>query len=418
MKIERIIGREIYDSQGWPALQCELFLDDGRSVVASVPSGNSVGVYEAVELRDGGERLGGRGLLKAIEHIEHSLAPLLVGKEPQALEMDLKMVEFDGTPDKSRLGANTLLAVSIALYKAQALIEECELYELFAGFFDAETVSMPFPLLNVINGGAHADNNLRIQEFMLMPVGAQTFRSSFEVGVLVFHELGDLLKKRGKSTAVGLEGGYACNFTSEREALDILLEAIEHINKRHTLSCVIALDVAASQFYDVHTGLYTWHDQQFTSDDMINYYTGLVAQYPIYSIEDGLAQEDWKSWIKLTKALEQKAQIVGDDLFVTDVYRIALGAEDHAATSVIIKPNQVGTVAETLQAIALCKSQGLHTIVSHRSAETEDTFIADLAVGTSAGQIKAGSCCRSERVAKYNRLLMIEDQLTFSQFDH
>ena len=413
MKIERVVGRELYDSAGWPTVGCEIFLENGASVHASVPIGTSVGAHEAVELYDGGSRLCGKGMRRAVENIDQLIAPILVGQDPSALDMDLKMIELDGTPEKSRLGANTLLAVSMALYRAEALCEGMDLYEFIAVLMDEDTVSIPFPLLNVINGGAHTDNNLRIQEFMLMPIGAPTFRSAFEVSVLVFHELGELLKSLDKSTSLGMEGGYACNFRNEREALDLLLEAIERVNNRQPLSCVIALDIAASQFYNPETGLYQWHDRQLTTDEMIDFYADLVKQYPIYSIEDGLSQDDWFGWVALTQMLKEKVQIVGDDLFATDITRIIRGSEEQAATSVIIKPNQVGTITETLQAIAVAKNFGLHTIVSHRSADTEDTFIADLAVGTSAGQIKAGSCARSERVAKYNRLLTIEDELTF-----
>ena len=359
----------------------------------------------------------GRGVQQAIENIEHIIAPILVGHEPQALEMDLKMIELDGTPNKSRLGANAILAVSMAVYRAEALCENMQLYEFIATLMDETTVSLPFPLLNVINGGAHTDNNLRIQEFMLMPIGAHTFRSAFEVAVLVFHELGVILKSLDKSTAVGMEGGYACNFRTEREALDLLCEAITRVNNKHSLSCVIALDIAASQFYDPVTGLYQWHDRQLTTHEMIAFYEDLVRQYPIYSIEDGLSQDDWQGWIDLTRTLKEKVQIVGDDIFATDIYRISKGSDDHVATSVLIKPNQVGTITETLQAIAVSKQKGLHTIISHRSADTEDAFIADLAVAISAGHIKAGSCTRSERLAKYNRLLTLEDELTFSLLD-
>lgn len=407
------MGREIYDSAGWPTVLCEIHLDNGLSVTASVPSGTSVSEYEAVPIHDGGSRLEGKGVQRAIDAIDRIIAPALVDKPPQALEMDLILLDLDGSPDKSHLGANTLLAVSMAVYRAEALCNGMELYAFIAAILQEETVSIPFPLINVINGGAHTDNNLRIQEFMIMPIGAPTFRSSFEVGMLVFHELGDILKSLDKLTALGMEGGYACNFRSEREALDLLLEAIERVNSRHTLSCVIALDIAASQFYDTKTGLYQWHNRNLTTEEMIYFYQDLVSQYPIYSIEDPLSQDDWDGWIALTQTLKDKIQIVGDDIFATDIYRISQGGEDQVATSVIIKPNQVGTIAETLQAISLCKNLGLNTIVSHRSAETEDTFIADLAVGTSAGQIKAG-CAHSERLAKYNRLLAIEDELTFS----
>lgn len=417
MKIARIIAREIYDSEGWPTVQCEVVLDNGDSVIASVPSGTSVGAYEALEMHDGGSRFQGKGVQKAIQNIEHAIAPLFIGHVPNALEMDVQMIECDGTEDKSRLGANAILAVSMALYRAEAHMEGLELYEFIAAMCNAQTVSIPFPLLNVINGGAHTQNNLRIQECMLMPIGAQTFRSAFEVAALTFHELGELLKKHGISTAVGPEGGYACGFSGEQQALDLMLEAIEQVNSRHALSCVMALDVAASQFYDEKTGLYSWHDKMVTSDELIAYYEKLVTQYPIYSIEDGLSQQDWQGWQKLTKTLAQKVQIVGDDLIATNMKRIIMASEEQAVTSVIIKPNQVGTITETIQAIMIAHERGLNTMVSHRSRETEDTFIADLAVGTSAGQIKTGSCARSERVAKYNRLLAIEDELTFSQLD-
>lgn len=418
MKIERIIAREIYDSQGWPTVQCEIFLEGGDSVSASVPSGTSVGSHEALEMHDGGARFHGRGVQRAVETIEQLIAPLFIGKEPNALEMDIQMIELDGTDDKSRLGSNAILAVSMALYRAEAFVEGIELYELIAAITGAQTVSIPFPLLNVINGGAHISNNLRIQEFLLMPIGAQTFRSAFEVAALTYHELGEILKKLGRSVAVGPEGGYACNFKNEREALDLLLEAIDRVNSRHALSCVLALDVAASEFYDAASGLYHWHEKAMTSDELIAYYQELATHYPIYSIEDGLSQDDWEGWQKLTKVFEQKLQVVGDDLTATNLNRIVLASENPAAvTSVIIKPNQVGTITETIQAIMVSKERGINTIVSHRSRETEDTFIADLAVGTSAGQIKAGSCSRSERLAKYNRLLAIEDVLTFSQFD-
>jgi enolase len=417
MKIKHILGREIFDSRGWPTVQCEIILENDQSVLASVPAGISTGDYEAVELRDGGKRLFGQGVLKAISNIDQIIAPVLVNHEPNAIEMDLKIIELDGTADKSRLGANAMLAVSTALYKAEALVEGLEPYELIAALMDEDTVSIPYPLINIINGGLHANNNLQIQEFLIVPIGAPTFRSAFEMGVLVYHELKELLKSNGKSVAVGEEGGFACDFKSDYEALDFLLAAIERVSEQHPLSCVIALDMAASYFYDTETHLYKWRDKHLTSDEMIAFYQELIGKYPIYSIEDGLSQDDWQGWAAMTKALENKVQVVGDDLFATNIYRIALGVEEHAATSVIIKPNQIGTITETLQAIHFSKSYGLNTIVSHRSAETEDSFIADLAVGSSAGQIKAGSCARGERLAKYNRLLGIEDTLTLGLLD-
>lgn len=412
MKIEHIIARELYNAQGWPTIQCEIILDSGASVMALVPSGNSVGRHEASEMRDGGERLYGMGVHNSIDIIQTLIEPELIGLEPKAFELDMKLIELDGTADKSRLGANTMLAVSEALYRAEALWHDMELYELFAALYEVDTVAMPVPMLNLINGGRHADNNLQIQEFMIMPMGAQTFRASFEVGVIAYHELGALLKERGKSLAVGYEGGYACQFTSDFEALDILKELIERINDRYPVTCMMALDLAASTWDQSQKGLYTWQGELHTTDEMIQLYKELVQQYNIYSLEDPLGQDDWYGWQTLSQELGSQVQLVGDDLFVTDPIRIAQGIQTDAASAAIIKPNQVGTVSETLQAIAICRNNDMNPIVSHRSADTEDSFIADLAVGTSAGQIKSGAPCRSERLAKYNRLLVIEDTLT------
>ena len=419
MKIVRIIAREVYDSRGWPTVSCELFLDNDASVVSYVPSGLSTGVYEAIELRDGGKRLMGKGVRKALENIEMIIAPVLLGQEPQAIELDTKLLELDGTSDKSRLGANALLAVSMAVYKAQALVEGLELYELIGYLMGADTVSLPFPMVNIINGGVHGANNLLIQEFMVVPIGAPNFRTAFESVVLVYNELKNLLLEKNLSIAVGDEGGFAAAFCSDTQALDFLLEALERVTVTtdSAATCIIALDIAASRYYDLSTQLYTWGTEQKTADEMIDYYTQLVKQYPIYALEDALSEHDWQGWIQLTQKLGKDVQIIGDDLFATNIYKIAQGILDNVATGVIIKPNQAGTVTETLQAIKLCKSSGLNTIVSHRSGDTEDTFIADLAVGASAGQIKAGACCRSERVAKYNRLLVLEDTLTFSLLD-
>lgn len=413
MKIAHITARELYDSQGYPTLQCEIILDSGEFVTALVPSGRSVGQYEAIELRDHEARMDGLGVRKAVEVIEHVIAPLLVGEEPRALELDSRIIELDGTPDKSRLGANTMLAVSQALYRAEALWHDIELFELFAALYNAETVMMPIPMLNVINGGMHATNNLAIQEFLVVPVGAPSFRAGLELGIAVYHELGKVLMALGKSTAVGLEGGYASTFAHEFEALDILSEVVERVNARYAASCMIALDMASSQ-WSIEEGLYLWHQEVYSSEDMIALYKDLVNRYPLYSIEDPLGQDDWFGWQVLTQELGHRVQLVGDDLFATNVQRIARSVQEKAATAAIIKPNQIGTVTEALQAIVLCKDQHINTIVSHRSSDTEDTFIADLAVGTSAGQFKAGAPCRSERMAKYNRLLIIEDTLTFN----
>lgn len=417
MKIAQIVGREIYDSRGWPTVQCEVTLDNGRTVISSVPAGKSIGAYEAVELHDGDGRLWGKGVRKAIENIEHIIAPILIGQEPNGIEMDLKMIELDGTADKSRLGANAILAVSMALYRAEALLESVELYELIAILMDADTVSIPYPFINIINGGVHANNNLQIQEYLIVPIGAHNFRSAFETGVMVYHELRRILERSGKSTAVGDEGGFSAAFNDDFEALDYLLEAINTVSEQHAFSCVIGLDVAATQLYDPESQRYKWQGSLLTSDEMIKLYEELITRYPIYSIEDGLSEDDWQGWAKMTKALENKAQIVGDDIYATNLYRIAVGLQEHASTSAVIKPNQIGTITEALQAIHFCKSQGLNTIVSHRSAETDDNFIADLALGSSAGQIKAGACAGGQGLAKYNRLLTLEDTLTLSLLD-
>lgn len=412
MKITKIVGREIYDSRGLPTLECELVLDNEITVVASVPTGVSRGGYEAHELRDGGPRLQGKGVLKAIENLETEIAPILLGKEPDVIGTDLKMLEMDGTEDKSNLGANTMLAVSMALCKAQAITTSMDLYEFIAYLCDLETVTLPFPMFNVINGGNHARNKLTFQEIMIVPIGAPSFRKSLEMATTIFYSLEQVLIKRKKTICLGDEGGFAGNFKNEKEALDLLVEAIEKAGIDQE-DVVFALDVAASQFYNAKTKKYAWKGDQITSADMIELYEQLSEMYPIYSIEDGLSDLDIKGWIKMTKKLGDSLQLVGDDLFATNAVRIVQGIEEGWANSTIIKPNQIGTVTETLQAIKLCKNNDINIVVSHRSGETEDTFIVDLAVGTSAGQIKAGCCCR-ERMIKYNQLLRIEDELTLA----
>ncbi len=415
MKIEHITAHELYNAQGWPTVQCEIFLDTGAYVSALVPSGSSVGRHEASEMRDEDDRLYGMGVHKSLAIIQNIIEPELIGLEPKAYELDMRLIELDGTANKSRLGANTMLAVSKALYRAEALWHDMELYELFAALYETDTVSMPVPLLNVINGGLHATNSLQIQEFMIVPIGTSSFRHAFEIGVVAYHELGRILKERGKSLGVGYEGGYASSFEHDFEALDILQEVVDIVNQAFPVTCMIALDMAASSWSQSQKGLYAWQGQLRTTEEMIEFYTELISRYAIYSLEDPLGQDDWQGWQDLTAALGSHIQIVGDDLFVTDPARIAQGIQLEAATASIIKPNQIGTVSEALQAIAICKNNGINPIVSHRSGDTEDTFIADLAVGTSAGQIKAGAPCRSERVAKYNRLLLIEDNLKMDQ---
>lgn len=411
MKIKSLVGREIYDSRGWPTLECEIILENGFRCSASVPTGLSTGMYEAKSIYDGGDRLFGRGVQKCIHLIETIIAPEFIGKKPHALDMDLELLRLDGTQNKSHLGANTTLAVSMAVYRAHAHLENIELFEFIGHICGADSVALPFPFFNVINGGVHAHNALQIQEFMIVPIGTSDFRSAMEVGVTIFHELGEILKKHNKHLCFGDEGGYACQFKHEREALDILTETIEYVQKKHNMFALIALDVAASTFYDHISKRYLWNSQLIMSEELVMLYEKLVADYPLCMIEDGLAEDDWDGWVYLKQRLGEKVQLLGDDLFVTNPERIARGIELGCAHGSIIKPNQIGTVTEALQAITLCQQNNFATMISHRSGETEDTFISDLAIGTSAGQIKAGAPCRGERVAKYNRLLAAEDYL-------
>lgn len=415
MKIARLSGREIFDSRGVPALACEIELEDRTLITASVPAGASCGQHEAKELRDGGDRLFGKGLLKAVHNLDHVVAPVLVGKVPDVMVADALLLSLDGTPDKSKLGANVMLAASIAVCKAQAAVDEREIFELIAELYGSESVSLPFPLVNVINGGAHANNGLAIQEIMLVPVGAQNFRVSLEYALVVFNELKNILIKKNKSTGVGDEGGFAPFFETVYEPFDCLVEALENTKLKDFF--VLAIDVAANQFYNSKNKTYQWEGKEVSSQDMITFYKRLADSYPLYSIEDGMAEEDTQGWKDLFEALGSKLQIVGDDIFVTQTKRIARGFTEGLANGVIVKPNQVGTISEALEAVTLCHTAGANVIISHRSGETNDDFIADLAVGTSAGQIKLGGPCRGERMAKYNRLLYIEDMLTMGLLD-
>lgn len=411
MKIEKIIGREIYDSRGWPTIECELILEDGTFVTASVPSGISRSKFEACELRDHDKRVLGMGVSKAIEHLENTIATAFMGREPDVVTMDVYMLELDGTDDKSNLGSNAIMAASKAVLKAQAAIEGLEPYEMVAHLCGLESISIPLPMFNMINGGRHAHTKMQIQEFLLVPINMSSFRMAMESACVVFHELEQLLTKKEKVFAIGDEGGFAGDFKDEEEVFDLLSEAIENSKKKMQGSFVFGLDVAASQFYDSKKKKYKWKGKSFSTDQMIKIYEKLADKYPIYSIEDGLSEEDWEGWIDMTKSLNEKIQIVGDDIFATNAQRIWQGIEQGVATAAIIKPNQIGTLTEALQAIKLCKEYGMNVIVSHRSGETNDSFIADLAVGVSAGHIKAGGCSRGERMAKYNQLLRIEDSL-------
>lgn len=417
MKITNVVAREIFDSRGLPTIECQLIFDNGMYVISSVPSGLSRGHYEVCELRDGGTRLLGLGVEKAREHIETIIAPALIGKEPDMVSTDLYMIELDGTEDKSRLGGNAILAVSIAMCKAQAVANDIEPFELIAHLCEFDSVTVPVPMFNLINGGVHANNNLMIQEFMIIPTGRRSYRLCLEAAITVFHQLKYLLQHKGKSTAIGDEGGFAPDLDDEREALDLIMEAIDLSNDQEEGEFVLAIDVAASQFYDEKEKIYCWGDKKYKSEDLIALYEQLASEYPLYAIEDGLSDTDWDGWIEMKKQLGERIHLIGDDIFATNPYRIAQGIQDDIADTTIIKPNQIGTITETLQAIKLCKEHNMSIIASHRSGETNDTFIVDLAVGVSANHIKAGGCCRGERMAKYNQLLRIEDSLMFSLLD-
>jgi len=402
--IHAIRPLEILDSRGFPTVQVTLETDDGYIGKAAVPSGASTGTHEALELRDGDQsRYFGKGVKKALDHIRGPIAEALIGEDVrEQTRLDKIMIALDGTPNKSKLGANAILGVSLAAARAAANSLNLPLYRYLGGI-DAHI--LPCPMMNIINGGAHADNNLDIQEFMIRPIGAKRFSEAMEWGSRIFHTLKKQLKARGLTTAVGDEGGFAPNFTSNEEALEAILQAIEGAKLKPGIDVTLALDVAATEFYK--NGLYL----EKTGKEQVDYLVNLTKKYPIDSIEDGLAEDDWESWKLLTDALKGKVQIVGDDLFVTNPIFLRKGIEMGVATAILIKVNQIGTLTETLETMDLARAHGMKSIVSHRSGETEDTFIADIAVGMNAGQIKTGSLSRSDRVAKYNRLLEIESEL-------
>jgi enolase len=409
MKINTVHAREIFDSRGIPTVECAISLSDGMTVTASVPAGISRGVHEAVELRDGGDRLMGLGVHKAVSVIEEIIAPTLIDRVPDVITFDLEMLHLDQTNNKSHLGANAILATSMAVCRAQAYIEGAELYEFIAHISQYPTVTLPCPMFNFLGGGLHADNNFQIQELLIVPTKEFSFHDAMNTGVTIYHSLQEILRAKGKITAVGYEGAFVPSFNSEYEPFDILMEAIEKSGNGSNV--MLSLDVAASHLYNNSTGLYTWNGSQVSSHELIEWYENLMSRYPIYSIEDGLGESDWNGWRDMKKELGSRVKLVGDDLFTTDPQRIWYGIENNCATTALIKPNQIGTVTETLQAIQLCKDNEWDVIVSHRSGETNDSFIADLAVGVSAAHIKAGGCSRGERMAKYNRLLQIEQQL-------
>ena len=408
--IEALHGREILDSRGNPTLEVEVLLDGGSSGRFGVPSGASTGTREALELRDGDKkRYGGKGVLKAVAHVNGEIAEELTGADArdQAL-IDRIMIELDGTPNKGRLGANAMLGVSLAVARAAAEAAGLPLYRYVGG---SGATTLPVPLMNVINGGAHADNLLDPQEFMVCPVGFSSFAEALRAGAEVFHTLKGILKKKGLSTGVGDEGGFAPDIASSKEAIELLLTAVEAAGHKPGRDIVIALDPAASEFYEGGKYVLKGEKKTLSSDGMIRYWAELVAAYPIASIEDGLAEGDWKGWQALTKELGKKILLVGDDVFVTNPEILARGIADGVGNALLVKLNQIGTLTETLDAVRMAQTSGYRTIVSHRSGETPDDTIADLAVAVNSGLIKTGSACRGERLAKYNRLLAIEEEL-------
>ncbi len=409
--ITSIHGREILDSRGNPTVEAEVRLSDGSLGRAAVPSGASTGEHEAVELRDNDKkRYLGKGVRKAVENIETEISPALGGMDASLQRaLDQKMIELDGTENKGRLGANALLAVSMAAARAAAASLQVPLYRYIGGV-NAHT--LPVPMMNILNGGAHADNNVDFQEFMVMPVGASSFSDALRWGAEIFHTLKGVLKKRGYNTGVGDEGGFAPSVKSNVEAIELVVEAIQAAGFTPGRQVAIALDPAASEFYKDGKYIFKKSDKsEHSSEQMVRYWSEWVSKYPIVSIEDGLAEDDWAGWKLLTKELGGKIQLVGDDLFVTNTDRLARGIEEEVANSILIKVNQIGTVSETLDAIEMARRNGYTSVTSHRSGETEDTFIADLAVGAGTGQIKTGSASRTDRVAKYNQLLRIEEEL-------
>ena len=410
MKIQRVRAREVLDSRGQPTVEVDVTLTSGATGRAIVPSGASTGEHEAVELRDGDGRFLGKGVKRAVDHVNKIFAARLRGKNPkEQAEIDRLLIRLDGTADKGRLGANAILGVSLAVAKTQAAAEKLPLYRYLGG---AQAKTLPVPLLNVLNGGAHADNNVDFQEFMLAPVGLRNFAEALRAAVEIFQTLKKVLQKRGYSTAVGDEGGFAPRLKASEEAVELLLEAIAQAGYRPRDDVALALDIAASEFYV--DGRYVFKKSDGAKrghEEMIRLYEDWVRQYPIISIEDALSENDWDGWKKLTSALGKKIQLVGDDIFVTNKTRLQRGIELGVANSILIKVNQIGTLTETLETMKLAKKAGYTTVISHRSGETEDTTIADLAVATNAGQIKTGAPCRGERTAKYNQLLRIEEEL-------
>jgi enolase len=406
--IEQVGAREILDSRGNPTIEVELALTDGTLARAAVPSGASTGEHEAVELRDGGARYGGKGVEKAVNAVLDEIAPAIIGisADEQRL-VDQALLDLDGTPDKSRLGANAILGVSLAVAKAAAESADLPLFRYLGG---PNAHILPVPMLNILNGGAHADTGVDVQEFMIAPIGAPSFSEALRWGAEVYHALKSVLKKQGLSTGLGDEGGFAPDVAGTKAALDLILSAIETAGYKPGSDVALALDAAATEFFSSDTG-YAFENQTRNSAEMTAFYAGLLDTYPLVSIEDPLSEDDWDGWVALTKAIGDRVQVVGDDLFVTNPERLEEGIEKGAANALLVKVNQIGTLTETLDAVALAHNSGYRTMMSHRSGETEDTTIADLVVAVGSGQIKSGAPARSERVAKYNQLLRIEDEL-------
>lgn len=407
--INAIVAREILDSRGNPTVECDVYLDSGVMGRAAVPSGASTGIREALELRDKDARYGGKGVMKAVENIHAKIQPALIGFDvTQQASIDAQMIEDDGTENKSNFGANAILGVSMACARAAANYVGLPLYRYLGGM---GAVQMPVPMMNVINGGAHANNNLDLQEFMIIPIGAPSFHEAVRYGAETFHALKKIINGRGMSTAVGDEGGFAPNIDSHEEAIELIIEAIKAAGYEPGKDIAIGLDCAASEFYEDGKYVQKGQGKTYTAEEWIKVLEGWVAKYPIISIEDGMAEVDWEGWKKLTDALGRRVQLVGDDLFVTNPKILAEGIQKGVANSILIKVNQIGSLSETLAAIEMAKRAGYSVVVSHRSGGTEDSFIADLAVGVNAGQIKTGSMSRSDRMAKYNQLLRIEEEL-------
>lgn len=414
--ISDVYAREVLDSRGNPTVEVEVYLESGAFGRAIVPSGASTGAYEAVELRDGDKgRYLGKGVLKAVENVNEIIAPEIIGLDAlDQVGIDHKMIELDGTPNKAKLGANAILAVSMAVARAAADALDVPLY-VYLGGFNAKT--LPVPMMNIINGGAHADNNVDVQEFMVLPVGAPTFKEALRIGAEIFHSLKSVLKEKGLNTAVGDEGGFAPNFKSNEEAITTILTAIENAGYKPGVDVFLGMDVASTEFFKDGKYHLEGEGKSFTSAEWVDFLAAWVDKYPIITVEDGCSEDDWEGWKLLTEKLGNKIQLVGDDLFVTNTERLSRGIEENIGNSILVKVNQIGTLTETFDAIEMAKRAGYTAVISHRSGESEDSTIADIAVATNAGQIKTGAPSRTDRVAKYNQLLRIEDELfTVAQY--